>query len=493
MVNARRVFSLKGIAGFVFGGLFFFGCAAGERITYERIKVGHGEGKLRSFLSVSQNGPSGFSHSSGPLGLKKMIKMALGNNPEMDQAVARIRQSEAMIDRALASFWPVLSAYGEYVQGNAPSAYLFKTIDQRRLPPGVDFNDPGWFENYEVGFQGRLNLFNGGRDRLRKQMAETGLKVHELDREGVENALITSVIQTYFNISATREYIQIARESVATVEAQLRVMQVRFDAGGALKSDILSLRVRLAQANEDLVRAHNNYSLSIAAMANLLGLDPDTALDLKTEEGAPEDFPADYQTGLSYALAHRPELRRLRQEIVQSHMGLEMARAQYLPRLDAQMKYYLDDESLDFDRERENWTAGVLLHWDFFTGLSTKADITRGEALLEEMLAADRRLINAVALDLKTAYLKLDEAKARLVVARASVAEARESLNLVKRQYEGGSATITRYLDAELARNKAEIRSTAAFYDRGKALAELGRALGYWAEYAGEVFRGDEQ
>jgi outer membrane protein len=74
----------------------------------------------------------------------------------MDMAVARIQQSEAMLDEAVSAFWPVIDVYGEYLQGNAPSAYLFKTIDQRKLPPNTDFNNPGWFENYEVGIPGSI-------------------------------------------------------------------------------------------------------------------------------------------------------------------------------------------------------------------------------------------------------------------------------------------------------------------------------------------------
>jgi outer membrane protein TolC len=88
--------------------------------------------------------------------------------------------------------------------------------------------------------------------------------------------------------------------------------------------------------------------------------------------------------------------------------------------------------------------------------------------------------------------LKLEEAKARLAVTEASAAQAEESLRLVKKQYEGGSATITRYLDTELSLNRARIRSTAAFYDREKTRAAVGRALGYWGKYAGETFIGNE-
>ena len=96
------------------------------------------------------------------------------------------------------------------------------------------------------------------------------------------------------------------------------------------------------------------------------------------------------------------------------------------------------------------------------------------------MLAVDRKTILNAKLEVKNAYLNLGEAQARVAVVRKSVASAEESLKLVKMQYEGGSATITRYLEAELDRNRAKIRATAAFYDYQKAIFEIGRAIGYW-------------
>lgn len=427
---------------------------------------------------------------SGPLSLLQAIETALQNNPEIDMAVARIQQSEALIDEALASFWPVVSTFMEYMQGDAPSAYLFRTIDQRKLPQGVDFNDPGWFENYEVGLKAGFNLYNGGRDLLRKRMAETGLEIHELDHQSVENAVIASVIEGYFNVLAAEDFMQIAGESVTTVGTQLKIMRVRYEAGGALKSDVLSLEVRLAQAREGLVRAKNNDRLTIAALANLLGLNPDAALSCKEDQVVPLELPPDYESGIVQALANRPELQKVRQQIIQARMALDVARAGYFPRLDAQGRVYYDDPGLSFSNDRRNWTAGIILNWDLFTGFSTRARMGKEKAVLEEMMAADRKTTLSIQLDLKTAYLKLAESEARLEVTKASVAQAEESLRLVKKQYEGGSATITRYLDAELARNRARIRTAAACYDREKARAAVGRALGHWAIFAEGV---DEQ
>ena len=99
------------------------------------------------------------------------------------------------------------------------------------------------------------------------------------------------------------------------------------------------------------------------------------------------------------------------------------------------------------------------------------------------MLGADRKITLAVQLQLKGTYLKHQEAKARWDVSQASVALSEESLRLVQKQYEGGSATITRYLEAELARNRARLRAATAFFDREKTAAAIGRAMGYWADY----------
>ncbi len=55
---------------------------------------------------------------------------------------------------------------------------------------------------------------------------------------------------------------------------------------------------------------------------------------------------------------------------------------------------------------------------------------------------------------------------------------AAESFNLVRQQFDGGSATITRYLEAELAWNRAGLNETTAYYDWAKAQADIKRSIG---------------
>jgi len=464
-------------------------CKHDSRYEYQHIKQAYEKpNKPPAVLSTPvqthpPETPEKVMKAAGSLTLEKVILISLQNNPDLDMAVARIQQSEAMLDEAISAFWPVIGVYGEYLQGNAPSAYLFKTIDQRKLPPNTDFNNPGWFENYEVGIQGRWNLFNGGRDYLRKRMAETGLAVSRLDRETVQNGLVTSVIHAYYSVLAALKYVDISRDSAKTVKNELGMVSVRYEAGGALKSDVLSLKVALAQSREGLIRARNNHSLSVSSLANLLGLDPDTPITLAGEQQVPIKVPDLYEKALVMAMANRPELQKSRLQVVRSRMDLDVARSEYLPKLDAQMRTYFDDPGFDFDWDRKNWTAGVILNWDVFTGFRRQSHVDRARAVIKEMLAGDRKATLMVQLQLKGAYLKYAEAKARWDVSRASVAYSEESLRLVQKQYEGGSVTITRYLETELARNRSRLRATTAFYDREKSAAAIGRAMGFWGDY----------
>jgi len=420
-----------------------------------------------------------------PLTLPQVIDIALSNNPNLQQAAHRMAKARAMKDLADTAFWPMVGFYTEYTQGDAPSAYLFKTIDQRKLPRNVNFNDPGWFENFETGIQARMNLFNGGKDYLGLQMAKQGVDISELDRQSVANDLTAQVITAFYDVLAAKDFVDIAETSVDTVSEQLRIIRVQYEGGSALKSDVLSLKVRLARARETLVQSRNRYKLAKAALANLMGMDPGEFSESKDllvkTEGAPIRVPDNYEDGIMQALSHRPELEKLRKQLVKSRMGLDAAKTNYLPSIDLMGKYYVDDPSMDYDRDRENWTAGVMFNWNLFTGFSTQAQINKADAMVKEMLAADRQATLGIKLDVKNAYLHREAAQARYEVAESSVDNAEASYRLVAEHYKGGSVTITRYLEAELDRNRARIRATAAFYDKIKANADLARAIGKWA------------
>ncbi|MGM0452807.1 MAG: TolC family protein [Thermodesulfobacteriota bacterium] len=473
------------ISAFLIG---LYGCGPSHRYNYEKIRKEYA-GVVSKTTDRTDGSEKSFSGDDldTPLTMQDVIGITLKNNPDAGRASWRIERSQAMLALADTAFWPAVGFYTEYMQGDAPSAYLFKKIDQRMLPQQtVNFNDPGWFENFESGLRAKINLFNGGKDYLGMKMAEKDLAASRLDRKKIENELTAQAIRAFYDAVAARQFIRIAEESVAAVSEQLRITKVHHEGGSATKAEELSLKVRLARAREQVVESTNRYQLALASIAHLMGLDPSVLAERKNpltaEKHQLPEIPDTYESGIIHALQHRPELAKIRKQLVKSRMGLDAAKSAYLPSVDLMGKYYFDDANFDYDSGRENWTTALTLNWDLFAGFSRGARVSAADAMVKEMLAADRQATLGVKLEVKSAYLNKEEARSRYEVAESSVAAAEESYRLVKQHYKGGAVTITRYLEAELDRNRARTRATAAYYDKIKAAAEVGRAVGMWSE-----------
>jgi outer membrane protein TolC len=414
------------------------------------------------------------------LTLETAISTALENNPDIRMTRTLIKKAEASVKKTEAVFWPRVTAFSELSAGDAPSAFLFKTIDQRKLPPDIDFNDPGSFTNMEVGIMAGINLYNGGKNRLEKQLAQKKLADRTALALQTENDRIAAVIQMFFTALKAREYTVIARTSVQTVEEQLDMMMVRFRGGSVLKSDILSLKVRLAEAKKNMVESKNTFATTLTALATLLGHTPghSFSLDPDPDSTCVVSFPVSIDQAWALALEKRPELHRAKQQIDMARTAVSLAASGYRPRVDLQARWYMDSDDLSYNRSNDNYTAGLNFAWNLFDGFATRAQIAEARHELERALEARKKIRMQIYQDVKQAYLQHENAQQRLLVARSSVEMAEASLHIVKKRYNGGAEPVTRYLEAELDRTRAGINRAAAFYDGKTAKIEIARAIG---------------
>jgi outer membrane protein TolC len=422
------------------------------------------------------------------LTFKNAVQTALKQNPDILSADAAIRNSEAMTQKTSAGFMPVVDIYTDYITGDAPSSALFTSIDKRELSPSADFNRPGVFRNFESGIRAQMTLFNGGRNCLARQASADFLAAAKAGRRAVVNSVIGNVMQLWFQIVSADRFIRISEETVDNIRRQLDIMSVRFQGGSVLKSDILSLKVRLAEAEEELIRNRSKSSVAKASLAVLLGKSPGSDLVVNTTN---TDFTmlgntiknalngmASNQSDSMPSDTMRPEIVQLEKIVSGSQKNVARAKRIYLPSVQLVGKYYMDDADMHYDTDRDNWTAGVMMNWNLFSGFADIADRKKAAAEYQAALQEKRKTDLAVALDEKKSRLILEEASARLDVSGKNKELAEESLSLVKKQYEGGSATVTRYLDAELALSKAKTRLATAMCDQMSAVVETARAKG---------------
>jgi outer membrane protein len=466
----------------LFAPLLWAGCAASPTVNSlpEVKEPPQAKPKERATVvpASTRARPEGCDEEDLNLHLVEAIDRALDENPDIHIAAARIAQAEAGLAEAHSAWKPTLGAEFSYLRADAPSMYLFKTIDAGQFLPGTNFNDPGAFSNWEAGIGLGYNLYNGGRDRLQEQIAEDGIELEKLQRSVVKNALAAAVIDAWYGVREAEEQILTARASVTTTEAQVGEAKVRFEEGRSLRTDLLSLQVRQAEAEEMLIRAKNGRELALAALGRLLGLDAKCVLTLVGPGLEERELPPRFEEALDLAILRRPELAQARRSVDMAEREVERAEAGIMPSADLFARGWYDSPDIDFEDSRENWAVGISLNWSFYDAGRRGAGIDRSRARLDEMRRADHQAMLAVQLDVKSSWVRLQDAKSRLEVSGTAVSTSEETLQLVQEQYDAGAVTVTRYLEAEWMTTEARMRRTNAAFDLEKARAGLARALG---------------
>lgn len=423
---------------------------------------------------------------SGDVGLFGAIQEALANNPAVDEAEAQILGAEAGIDEAQSAWWPKVDTDLAYTRADAPSTYLFKSIDQHGLKAGTDFNRPGTVDDFELGLGVRYSLYRGGRRVVQQRLAALRRDDATVYKQGVENELIASVIRWYFRTLEAGELLGSARTTRETVRAELRDVRIRFEGGAALKSDVLALEVRLAEAEQALIYFKNNEIMAKENLANLLGREGAATLQLSGDEWWPRPIPETAAEAIPLAMESRSELQRATLGVEMGGLETEFEKGTLLPEADISMRAYANDDDLGYRGNDVNWILGASVRWSVFEGGRRKARIRAAAARAEGLDASRRETALGIRLDVTEAYVRLSDASARHTVAQEAVTHAEENLRLVKNQFEGGMATVTRYLDAERDMNAARVREISARYQGNEAQANVGRSLGWCQECARE-------
>ncbi|MDD5112862.1 MAG: TolC family protein [Methylobacter sp.] len=413
--------------------------------------------------------------------LDQAITYALANNPDVQIANERIGQADAQLGEALSAFYPQITAKVGYQHSNNPVQVFSMAVAQRQFDPASinSINSPGYRQNFRPEIMGKLSLFRGGQDYYQSKAAELGVAVAELEHAAMRNSLVEMVTATYYGYLAAIEAQKVANDSITAVTSELDQTRKQYVAGTALKADVLSLEVKLAEAQENQIRTANGIELALVSAKTLLGLATEESFSLLAPATLPVPaLSTSFTELLNQALAQRPELQAAIKQVEMSERQIRGEQGAYLPRADAFVSYGQDSQDPGFSSSQDNVTAGVSVEMDLFSGFNTKNRVSAAERKAAQARETERKTRLNIEQDVKTAHLKLQEALARLRVTEASVSAADEALRLVNEQRRADTVTVTRYLEAEAARNKAHANTITAHYDALTAETALKQAIG---------------
>ncbi len=416
-----------------------------------------------------------------PFNLQRAVDYALLHNPDLQIMAERIQQAESQLDQALSAFYPQIKARLGYEHTDNPARAFAMIISQRRinLTGGTDFNHPGGVDNYRPEVSLQYSLFRGGQDYYGSQAAKSAVNAAQYDEQDMHNRLIEMVTTTFYHYLAALENHKVTLRSIEAVESELKQSRLRYKAGSELKSDVLSLEVQAAAAHDQEIHAANAVELIKTGLKILLGLNADQAFSLDSESDLTlPDTPEKFEQLLTKAKQQRPDFEAANQRLQMAEQQLRAAQGAHLPKANAYVNYGSDSKDLDFSTNRDNVTAGVMVEMSLFSGFRDSAKIRQAKHQMAIARKSLTKLQLQIENEVKSARLKLIEALNRVNVTKASVASAEEALRMVKAQRDAGVVTVTRYLEAQVARDQAYARKISAYYDALSAQAQLNQATG---------------
>ncbi len=221
----------------------------------------------------------------------------------------------------------------------------------------------------------------------------------------------------------------------------------------------------------------NQYRIAQAALDRAMGVSQDRCWELEPVEL--ESAVSDRELGwwIETAAARRPELNLVRKQVEVADYRKKGAELKFLPAVNF-MGMYQQDTDNPGRFGGDSWTFMTTATFNIFNGLGDRAGLAEASAARK---SAQEELENSKArieFEVRQAFYSYQTALKQLEVARAAVAQAEESMQILKNRYDSGMALMVELLAADTVLKEQMLKQARARYDALLSRARLELSAG---------------
>lgn len=326
-------------------------------------------------------------------------------------------------------------------------------------------------------------VFMGGKivamNRLTHYAEEAARALHNAEAENV----IYAVDGAYWQVVSLKAKQKLAVSYVGLLDTLRRNVQAMVDNGVATKSDLLTVEVKLNQAQVDLTKVDNGLVLSRMALAQVCGLPVDTQMTLEDED---RDFvdcttPVASRYEMADVYARRQDLRALEMGVQALKQKAVVARSDMMPKIAVIGAYSFSNPNMfnGFMRKfRGAFSVGATLsiplwHWG---GNYNKYRAAQAEARMAEFQLDDAK--DMISLQVSQSAFKAQEAVKTYNMTLTNLDKANENLRQAELGFREGVMTTDNVMEAQTAWLKANSEKIDALIDVHLCDVYLSKVLG---------------
>jgi len=322
-------------------------------------------------------------------------------------------------------------------------------------------------------------IYNGGQDianfrqsKVNYMIARQTLRAQELDTE-------TEARRLYYGLLLAQETLRIARDLLGQARAHYEDMKNKLEQGTATSFDVLTAKVKVSQIVPEVVKAENAVDLISVELKKLLGFKLQDPLGLAGKL-VYETTPIDEAGFLKVAYLDRPEMILKNLGVDLNKWGIDYAKASYRPQVSANLDYLYRSNNLAsmFNRQHNNWSAGVTVTVPIFDGWSSRALVDAAKDKYAGSIIDKDNVYDQIAVDVRKACLNLKEGEAVITSQKDYIEQTTEALRLAKANFDFGEGTGLDVLDAMVSLSQAQKGLYEDIYDYLMSQAYLDRVRG---------------
>ncbi len=416
------------------------------------------------------------------LDLSECIKLALTNNPETKEAFYSVEASRGRLDEAKTGMLPKMEITN--LTGLIPAAHGDALFSDDRI---TDTDDLGIFNKLELQIVQPIYTF--GKITGFRKAAAKGLEVEIAKSDKKRDEIIFMVKQLYHNLVFTREVFSIVNEVRTNFEKALKTAQERLESGSGkiTQSDILKLKVGLAETRKEYEKLKNAIETISFALKRELGLNRNTDFDIKTESLKPDSVDLkDLEEYISMVFKNRPEWKQIEAGIDARRALLQTKESDLYPTffLGGGIYYAVapnrTDQKNPFVRDDYNYfDAGLALGMRWLLDFSaTSARIRSARAELNMSLEQKKTAALGFPVEVGKAYREVIENKAKIDISQDGRKAARSLLVLCLTNFDFGIGEAKDLFEALFIYTKSVSSYLKAVRSYNLSLARLSLVVG---------------
>jgi outer membrane protein, multidrug efflux system len=418
----------------------------------------------------------------GDARLQALIGLALENNRDLRVAVLNVDRARALYRIERSDQLPTVNATASgTVQG---------------LPGGISPFGAGTLEQYTVGVGvTAFELDVWGRVRSLTDAALEQFLASEEAARSVHLAIVAEVASAYLTERALDEQLEIARETLSTVEESFGLTARGTELGRGSELDLRTAETQVLTARYNLALLEQRRAQAANAVVFLIGrpLPADLPEPLPlAEQQFLEEIPAGLPSDL---LQRRPDIRAAEHELLAANANIGAARAAFFPTISLTGFGGTTSRELGglFGGDTGTWSFSPQINLPLFTGGRLRANLDAAEIAKSIEVAQYERAIQVAFREVADALVARDRLAEQLEAQSARVAAEERRYELSEMRYRAGVDSYVTLLTAQRDLYTAQQQLIDTQRAQLANIAQLYKALGGgWNENT-ETAQGTQQ